>query len=557
MRADAALEPTSLWRCRLSRILDILWIVLVLSWAYPVGSTPPPNFESVGSVVEHSGQTLQGAIGSHTGVWNAEGLASISRYFTAYGVAFSPDGQTCYVGEAYKNRVLAVDIVSGTITTVAGGNRGLQDGPTDSAKFSWPYGVALSPDATTLYVADSGNDCVRAVSFASGTVSTIAGGGAGSRGYQDGPAESSRFAWPYGVAVSPDGNVVYVADSGNNRIRSIDLFGGTVSTLAGAGIAGFQDGPSLKSRFYGPRGVAASPCGNFVYVADYSNFRVRVVQLREDAVYTLFGGGTEIYRPAGVAVTADGEMVFAADTANVKIRGVKITLPSPIHPSVPSAYGEPSAAPTSVTVSPLRRAADGQVSRRVGKDYWSDGSQMDAPYRYKVAGEIEELHIRHAMTAVIMFMLLACLGAIGIVVGALWQRRNALLMLRNYQASLKEFKRFAERTQNHQSFAERTGSFDSVVLDIPIDEDDASSNIPSKSNSRSVGHLLDRIPTAPASSGVQQVQSYNNFSQLKPPIVRRANSTTWPSSESEDTRPMMSHQRSVDKLSTVFRRGQS
>eukprot|EP00959_Pyramimonas_sp_CCMP1952_P273630 5719488-Pyramimonas_sp.AAC.1 len=107
---------------------------------------------------------------------------------------------------------------TGTITTVAGGDRGLQDGPTESAKFSWPYGGALSPDATTLYVADSGNDCVRAVSLTSGkssvsyvikschvtfgccyvstpfltcepsdcqsragTVSTIAGGGAGSR----------------------------------------------------------------------------------------------------------------------------------------------------------------------------------------------------------------------------------------------------------------------------------------------------------------------------------------------------------------------------------------
>eukprot|EP00242_Pyramimonas_sp_CCMP2087_P003911 CAMPEP_0198216570 /NCGR_PEP_ID=MMETSP1445-20131203/58406_1 /TAXON_ID=36898 /ORGANISM="Pyramimonas sp., Strain CCMP2087" /LENGTH=151 /DNA_ID=CAMNT_0043892871 /DNA_START=371 /DNA_END=823 /DNA_ORIENTATION=- len=151
-----------------------------MSWATPTISTATlsPHIEKVGSVVENSGQTLQGAFGSYAGVWNADALTSVTRYFTAYGVAFSPDGQTCYVGEAYKNRILAVDVNGGTITTVSGGIRGLQDGSTEGAKFSWPYGVALAPDANTLYVADSGNDCVRAVSLSEGTVSTIAGGGA-------------------------------------------------------------------------------------------------------------------------------------------------------------------------------------------------------------------------------------------------------------------------------------------------------------------------------------------------------------------------------------------
>jgi DNA-binding beta-propeller fold protein YncE len=59
-------------------------------------------------------------------------------------------------------------LFAGTITTVSGGIRGLQDGSTEGAKFSWPYGVALAPDANTLYVADSGNDCVRAVSLSEG-----------------------------------------------------------------------------------------------------------------------------------------------------------------------------------------------------------------------------------------------------------------------------------------------------------------------------------------------------------------------------------------------------
>jgi sugar lactone lactonase YvrE len=229
---------------------------------------------------------------------------------------------------------------------VAGGNRGLQDGSTHSAKFSWPYGVAMSPNGNTLYVADSGNDCIRAISLdagassspppcppphqpapnpslrggtllshtaaplspstaaapaapldpahtlphadgrrsggsthSTGMVSTIAGGGAGSRGFQDGLAAKAKFAWPYGVATSPDGHTLYVADSGNNRIRSVDLLSGLVGTLAGAGVAGYQDGAASAARFYGPRGVVASPDGSLVFVADYSNFRVRTLEL--------------------------------------------------------------------------------------------------------------------------------------------------------------------------------------------------------------------------------------------------------------------------------------
>lgn len=373
-------------------------------------------------------------------------------------------------------------------------------------------------------------------------MSTIAGGGAGSRGYKDGPADEARFAWPYGVAVSPDGNTVYVADSGNNRIRSIDVNAGTVSTLAGAGIAGFQDGSSLKSRFYGPRGVAASPCGQFVYVADYSNFRVRVIELgNQRTVYTLFGGGTEIYRPAGVAVTADGGMVFASDTANVKIRGVQVTLPTVL--GFPSAaigtilgLGEPSAAPSGmITPTPSRRSAE--ATRRIGKDYWgvaADGTQMEAPYRYKVAGEIEELHIRHAMIAVIMFMFLAFLGSLGIVAGALWQRRNALKMLRHYQASIKHYPE------------------PDIALDIPLDlfdGEDVTNGCSPISSSRQSLVLQQAQSRVGKDDWVVQTQV-----NKQAPVVRRANSITWPA-ENDDTRPIP-HQRSVDKLSTVFRRAQ-
>ena len=207
--------------------------------------------------------------------------------------------------------------------------------------------------AATNRVSDSGTH--------TGQVSTIAGGGAGSRGFQDGPAAKAKFAWPYGVATSPDGHTVYVGDSGNNRVRSIDVLSGTVSTLAGTGIAGYQDGAASAARFYGPRGVVASPDGSLVFVADYSNFRVRTLELAggehgEATVSTLFGGKGEIYRPAGVAVTSNGEWVLAADSANAKIRGVQVSSLNLEAPSSFSGSLASAVADSGVSVAPAAAA---------------------------------------------------------------------------------------------------------------------------------------------------------------------------------------------------------
>lgn len=101
----------------------------------------------------------------------------------------------------------------------------------------------------------------------------------------------------HSVAVSPDGERVYVADSGNNRVRQVDALTGAVTTLAGSGAAGFQDGPALSAKFYGPRGVAVSPDGGTVYVADYSNFRLRAIDVTNGQVTTLMDGSEEPVRP--------------------------------------------------------------------------------------------------------------------------------------------------------------------------------------------------------------------------------------------------------------------
>ncbi|KAL3661410.1 hypothetical protein V7S43_013613 [Phytophthora oleae] len=181
-----------------------------------------------------------------------------------------------------------------------------------------------------------------------GQVTTVAG--EGTAGFLDGAAATAKFNHPRGVAVDSNG-VVYVADTGNHRIRRIDPNTKMVSTLAGDGIEGFTDGSALTARFSYPSDVAVLETNGgatiTVFVADTGNHRIR--QIKNGLVTCLSGlcgAGVETVRlsqypakphagladgdplgarfdtPMGVAVDSDG-VVFVADTGNHLIRRIE------------------------------------------------------------------------------------------------------------------------------------------------------------------------------------------------------------------------------------------
>ncbi|EOD25289.1 hypothetical protein EMIHUDRAFT_237929 [Emiliania huxleyi CCMP1516] len=154
-------------------------------------------------------------------------------------------------------------------------------------------GIALSPDgsAIALFVAEFGGHKIRRVEVATGAVSTLAGSGA--QGSADGMGDAAQFSRPIGVAVSPDGSALFVADFGSHKIRRVEVATGAVTTVAGRGTAGSADGVvGDAAQFNGPHGATISPDGSELFVADCWNNKIRRVEVATGAVTTVAGSGT-------------------------------------------------------------------------------------------------------------------------------------------------------------------------------------------------------------------------------------------------------------------------
>ncbi|MDE0102383.1 MAG: hypothetical protein OXN89_08380 [Bryobacterales bacterium] len=194
-----------------------------------------------------------------------------------------------FLAERDNDRVRKVS-TEGIITTVAGsGRRGFQGdrGTAKRAFLCCPAGVAVDPDGN-VYVADYRNDRVRVIDR-DGIIRTFAGGGEVFATGDGGPAEEACLEQPQGIAVDPSGTV-YVAERYRHRIRKFAP-GGQISTVAGTGEAAYwgDGGPAVAALLKSPEGLAADASGN-VYVADSGNHRLRRID-RSGVIETIAGAG--------------------------------------------------------------------------------------------------------------------------------------------------------------------------------------------------------------------------------------------------------------------------
>ncbi|HVQ87941.1 MAG TPA: hypothetical protein VMT88_07150 [Actinomycetes bacterium] len=229
--------------------------------------------------------------------------ASDVGFSEAWGVAID-SSDNVYVVDTDLDSVRKI-APTGVVTTVAGtgvaGSTG-DGGPATSAKLNLPSRVAVGPDGS-LYIADSGNNKIRRVS-PGGTISTVAGTGIAGYSGDGGQATSAKLNNPYDVTVA--GNYLYIADRNNARIRKVDLTTGVISTVAGTGVSGFSgdEGPATAARIADPRSVAVDTAGN-LYIADTGNQRVREVET-DGTISTIAGTGlTGNNGDGGPAIEAD------------------------------------------------------------------------------------------------------------------------------------------------------------------------------------------------------------------------------------------------------------
>jgi hypothetical protein len=241
---------------------------------------------------------------------SADGTAT-ARFNRPHGVA--TDGTNLYIADMRNHTIRQIAIATGAVSTLVGaaGQAGSADSP-NPPRFNKPHGVVYDGNGN-LYVADTGNQTIRKVVIATGTVSTIAGA-AGATGSGDNAVGTmARFHDPHGIAF--DNGNIYVADKTNATIRQIVASSGAVSTLAGsAGNANSTDGTGGAARFSSPRDLVSDRAGN-LYVADSDNNRLRKIVESSGVVTTVAGRDWGTTDGIGAGASFEGPMAITVDGA--------------------------------------------------------------------------------------------------------------------------------------------------------------------------------------------------------------------------------------------------
>ena len=206
-------------------------------------------------------------------VGHANGVGTAAQFNTFDIADMATDGTTLYISDNGNHRIRAVVIATQTVSDFAGsGTAGHANGAGTTARFNKPTGIAT--DGKTLYIADANNHRIRAVDIATKTVSDFAGSGVA--GYANGAGTAAQFNKPMGIAT--DGKTLYIADTGNHRIRAVDIATKTVRDIAGNGTARHKEGVGSAAQFNFPTDLAID--GNTLYVTDLTNNRIRKIEYK-------------------------------------------------------------------------------------------------------------------------------------------------------------------------------------------------------------------------------------------------------------------------------------
>ena len=290
------------------------------------------SLNQMGGAMQGRSLSLSTAVSTLAGTGLQGSADNVTGTQASFGAPYemATDGTNLYVADSQNNKIRMIAIASGAVTTLAGtGAVGKLDSTNGAlATFNNPKGITT--DGTILYVADTGNNLIRKIEIATGAVTTLAGTGAPGS-FDSASGTSATFNFPAGITT--DNSNLYVADTNNNKIRKIVIATGAVTTLAGTGQPGAADNSTGTSATFSlPYGITTD--GANLYVADTTSCRIRLIIIATGAVTTLAGTGAQgsFDNPIGTfatfnlpgGITTDGTNLYVADTNNNEIRQVVI-----------------------------------------------------------------------------------------------------------------------------------------------------------------------------------------------------------------------------------------
>ena len=214
--------------------------------------------------------------------------AARPRFDLPSSLLFDANGILYFMDQG-NTRIRKIDLTTRTIYEWAGGIRGELDGVGTDAEFRFPGSqtvgtgdrggtLALSPDKQNIYIADTENHKIRMINIASAVVTTVAGVGTPGWTGDGGPALSAELNYPIDLECADNGDL-YIADTHNHVVRRIDATTGIITTVAGSGSIGFSpDGtPATQAKFFNPVGVSYNNRTKTLYISDQYNHQIRKV----------------------------------------------------------------------------------------------------------------------------------------------------------------------------------------------------------------------------------------------------------------------------------------
>jgi len=248
-------------------------------------------------------------------------------------ITFDSEGNLLLTDDG-NNRLRKIDASQNIVTTITGSDNADFSGDDDNAIFgtlNTPRGVAIDT-SNNIYIADAGNSRIRMINSSTGIISTVSGNGTFSFSGDGGLANEASLNSPQDIVFDKNNNL-FIADLLNNRIRKIDAATGIISTVAGNGIKGFAgDGElAVLANLNGPQHIALDKFNN-LYITDLFNQRIRMVDAATGIISTVAGNGNSGYSgdgglaisaslntPRGIALDSLGNL-YIADFGNKRVR---------------------------------------------------------------------------------------------------------------------------------------------------------------------------------------------------------------------------------------------